>query len=242
MASSTTESDDADSTPFGYHLPEFVDWIAGAVIALVGLGLTVGGTVLAFAVDQDTLRESVQSGELTVVIFERELTEAETLEVAQAVANWTGWGLLVTGVLLVLFAVGYVVVRHRAHTAAGPDESAGSYLSAAVVGAVVTAFVSFIPFSPAIGGGVAGYLESLRSERGIGPGALSGLLGAAPLLVILLFVTAGLYVGLASVSAAGLEVVTVAVMLVAGLFATVFAVGLGAVGGYIGGRIADSWT
>lgn len=234
--------DDTESDAFGRDLPEFVDWIAAAVVALCGLALTVGGTALAFAVDRDVLREGVRSGEITVVVFERTLTEAQMLEFTRVVVNWTGWGLLVTGVLMVLFAVWYVIVRHRTHGRAGPDESTGSYLSAAVLGAVVTALVSFIPFSPVVGGGVAGYLEGLRTERTLGPGALSGVLAAAPLLAVLLFVTVGLYLGLAGVGAGGLGVVTVAAIVVSMVFVAAFGAGLGAVGGFIGGRIADSWS
>lgn len=243
MASANPATDDdAESSAFGRDLPEFVDWTAAAVIALCGLALSVGGSALAFAVDREMLAEGVRSGEITVVVFERQLTEAEMIEFTQVVVNWAGWGLLVTGVLMVLFAIGYVVVRHRAHAAAGHGESTGSYLSAAVLGAIVTALVSFVPFSPVVGGGVAGYLEGLRSGRELGPGALSGVLGAAPLLAVLLFVTVGLYLGLAGVGAGGLGFVTVAAMLVAVMFVAAFGAGLGAIGGYVGGRIADSWS
>jgi|AntRauMinimDraft_4_1070384.scaffolds.fasta_scaffold00050_58 hypothetical protein len=222
----------------GPQLPEFVDWIAGILIALAGGALTVGGSVLAFLVDRDALEAGVESGEITVVVVERELTEAEALEVTEAVVSWAGWGLLVTGIGLLLFAVGYVAARHRAHSRTPGDESAGTFQSAAVLGAVTAGVLSFLPFSPAIGGGVAGYLEG-GSGRGVGVGALSGFLAIAPVLLVLVFVTVGLYDGLATVGDASMGIVVAAAMLFAFLFTAAFGTGLGALGGFVGGRLGN---
>jgi len=111
MMATTSSRDTGDEDALGsrHPLPEFVDWIVAAVVAIGGLALTVGGSALTFVVDRAMLEEGVESGEITVVIFERDLTEAEMLEFTQEVVNWTGIGILVTGVGLVLFAIGFVV-------------------------------------------------------------------------------------------------------------------------------------
>jgi hypothetical protein len=223
----------------GPQLPEFVDWIAATAIALGGVALMVGGSALAFVVDRNLIQAGVESGQVTVVVFERDLTEAEMLEFTLEVVTWTGLGLLVTGVVLFLFAIGYVIVRHREYQQTSDAESAGSYCSYAVVGAVVTGILSFLPFSPVIGGGAAGYLEHFETGRTVSVGALSGLLAVVPILVLLVFVAIGLYAGLATVQYSGVGIVTAAVMLFALLFTGAFGAGLGALGGFAGGRVAD---
>jgi hypothetical protein len=230
---------EANRSTAGPRIPEFVDWIVGTLIALMGGAFAVGGSVLAFLVDRDALEAGVESGEITVVVVDRDLTEAETLEVAEAVMSWTGWGLLVTGIALLLFAVGYVAARRRAHGRTPDGESAGSFRSAAVLGAVTTGVLSFLPFSPVIGGGVAGYLEHSASGRTASVGALSGFLSIVPVILVLVFVTVGLYAGFATIGYSGVGVVVVAAMLFAFLFTTAFVTGLGALGGFAGGRLAD---
>lgn len=233
------ESGDTNRSEVGPRLPESVEWIVGAVIALAGAALTVGGSTLAFVVDSDLLEAGVESGQVTVVIVERELTEAEMLEVTLEVVTWTGWGLLVTGIGLVLFAVGYVFARHRAYRDTPDTESVGSFRSYAVLGAVVTGLLSFLPFSPVIGGGVAGYLERYGTGRTVSVGALSGLLAMVPVLLLLVFVTIGLYAGLAAVQYPSMGIVVVATMLFAFLFTAAVGAGLGALGGFAGGRLTE---
>lgn len=238
MSDSTT-SEATGPSAVGPQLPEFVEWIAAAVIALAGMALVVGGSVLTAVIDRAQIADSVEAGEITVVIIERELTQAETLEFILEVITWTGWGLLVTGVGLILFAIGYVFVRHRAYQRTPDDESTGSFRSSAVLGAVTTGVLSFLPVSPAIGGGVAGYLEEFGTGRTVSVGALSGFLAVIPLLVILVFVTIGIYIGLATIQHSGLGIVATAAMLFALFVTGGLGAGLGALGGFIGGRIAD---
>jgi hypothetical protein len=235
--SSTSEADDAEG--FERPLPEYVDWLVALVVALGGMALTVGGSVLTFVVDRGLLAEGIESGQITVIVVERDLTQAEMLAFTLSIVDWTGIGLLVTGLGLVLFAVVYVVLRHRARQRAGPDETPGSRRSVAVLGAVATALLSFVPFSPVLGGALAGYLEQIESGRALGVGALSGLLAMLPAVSILLFLTVGLFDGLAGVGEAGLGIVVAAVMVIVMLFVAVYGTGLGALGGFIGGRLAD---
>lgn len=237
----TESADDVggDVPAFARSVPEFVDWIVAAVIALTGLAMTVGGTVMTFVVDRALLEEGVQSGRITVVVFERELTEAEMLDFTLEVVFWTGVGTLLTGIALVAVAVAYVLARRRAHRRAGEDRSAGTYRANAVLGAVATAVLSFVPFSPVVGGGVAGYLDHFASGRSTSVGALSGVLAVAPALAVLAFVTGGLFAGLSAVGETGLGIVTAATMLLVVLFVVAYGAGLGALGGFAGGRIAE---
>lgn len=225
---------------FARPLPVYVDWIAGVIVALGGMALTVGGTAATFVVDRGLLADGVESGEITVVMLQRDLTESETLDLTVEVVNWTGIGLLVTGIGLVVFAIGYVLVRHRAHSNATEDEPVGSYRAVAVLGAVTTAVLSFIPFSPVVGGGLAGYLEHPASGRSVGVGGLAGFLSMVPALTILAFVTVGLYNGFAAIGEAGLGIVTVTTMLLAFLFVAAYGAGLGALGGFAGGHLAET--
>ncbi|QCC49539.1 DUF5518 domain-containing protein [Halobellus limi] len=235
----SANGEDTGPSEDGPQLPEVVDWIVATIIALAGVALTVGGSALTFVVDRDLIEAGVESGQITVIIFERDLTEAEMLEVTLEVVTWTGWGLLLTGIGLVLFAIGYVIVRHRTYRQTPETESAGSYRSYAVLGAVATGILSFLPFSPVIGGGAAGYLERYGTGRTVSVGALSGFLAMVPVLVLLVFVTIGLYAGLATVQYSGLGIVTAAAMLFALLFTAAYGAGLGALGGFAGGRVAE---
>ncbi|MEF8901465.1 MAG: DUF5518 domain-containing protein [Halovenus sp.] len=243
MASKDTsqpESEGLDGHPTARGpLPAFVDWLLGAVIAIGGFLSLIGGSVLVFIVDRDALAEGIEEGTITVTIFATELTEGESLEVVDAVVSWTGVGLLVTGIATVLFAVGYVVSRHRKRRRAGANGHVPSYGAHAVLGAVVAGVLSFIPFSPGIGGALAGYLERADSDRTISVGAFSGLLAMLPILVILLFVLVGLVTGLSGIDQGGMALLTGATMLFVLMIVATIGAGLGALGGFVGGRLAE---
>jgi len=217
-------------------LPEFVDWILGALIALGGLLSIVGGSALVFLVDRHHLAEAVTEETVRATVFTEQLTQAETIDLADAVVSWTGAGLLVTGVGMVLFAVGYVVYRHRARRRTGPVSSYGSH---AVLGAVAAGVLSFLPFSPAAGGALAGYLERGESDRTVSVGALSGFLAVLPALAILVFVLGGVVSGLLAIDDGGLALVGGVTVLIGGLFVAAIGAGLGALGGFVGGKIAE---
>lgn len=243
MESPATENTDLNSHPVADGpLPEFVDWLLGAVIALGGLVSIVGGITIVFVVDQELLAESIESGTVTVTLVTTELTEAETLEVSYAVVSWIGIGLLLLGLGMVVFALGYVLLRHRTHRRDRKDEPVSSYGAFAVIGAVATGVVSFIPFSPAVGGALAGYLERGESERTTSVGAIAGLLAVLPVLVVLVFVFGGLVEGLLAIEQTGLLIVVGAVMLLSAMVIATVGAGLGALGGYFGGRFAESRT
>ena len=109
----------------------------------------------------------------------------------------------------------------------------GDTLLNALIGAAVTLVTSFVPFSPVIGGAVAGYLQRGDTRAGAKVGALSGLFyaGAGALFVVpfLLFVFLG-----AELPGFGLALV----IAMAGILALISA-GLGALGGVIGVYVLD---
>lgn len=234
----TTEraSVEGESTDGG-PLPAFVDWIIGALVALAGLVSLVGGSAVVALIDREQLAEGISEGTVTVTVFTRELTEAETLDVAEAVTTWTGTGLLVTGAAMVLSAVGYVAFRHRARSRT--DGPVSSYPTHALLGAIAAAALSFLPFSPAAGGALAGYLEQDQSGRTVSVGAVAGLLAATPVLAIVVFAFGGTVVGLSGIGEGGLATVTaVTAVFVVATVATISAA-LGALGGYVGGILGD---
>ncbi len=240
MGSTPTEGASAEGHPVGGRpLPEFVDWLFGAIIALSGLLLVVGGSVLVFLVDRALLAEGIEDESVTVTVGTTELTDAESLTVADAVVSWLGPGLLLTGGGLVLFAIGYVILRHRAHRRARTGESISSFGTFVVLGAVTTVVLSFVPVSPAFGGALAGYLERGESDRTVSVGALAGLLPMLPLLLILLFVFGGLLSGLLAIEQIGNAIVIGVTVLFSGLLIATIGAGLGALGGYVGGRLAE---
>lgn len=99
----------------------------------------------------------------------------------------------------------------------------------ALIGAVVTVVTSFVPFSPVLGGAVAGYLER---ERGLRVGAISGALASLPLALFVLVMAVFVPVGM------GGALRMLAFMLVVVLFAALYVVGLSAVGGWVGVYLA----
>jgi hypothetical protein len=99
----------------------------------------------------------------------------------------------------------------------------------AVLGAVTTVMTSFVPFSPILGGAVAGYVQRGERRDGATVGALSGLAVGLPVTVLFGFLVAGL----ATVS---LEFALVGgvLLLIALLVSVLSTVALSALGGYLG--------
>jgi hypothetical protein len=119
------------------------------------------------------------------------------------------------------------------------------YLNA-LIGAIATFVLSWLPLSPVIGGAVAGYLEGPDTSRGLKAGAISGLIAAIPVVIIAgaigAFVVGVPILGaIGSGSGAGFGIglgliVIFAIGLVVGL---AYSVGLSAAGGYLGAVLAD---
>lgn len=121
----------------------------------------------------------------------------------------------------------------------------GRFLVNAVIGAVASVLLGFIPLSPILGGALAGYLQGGSRGDGLKVGAASGLVGLVPALLI-----GGLFAVVTIFGGAGARgfVVFLLFVAVAVLLVGAYMVGLGAAGGWLGiyarerreGRSADS--
>lgn len=115
----------------------------------------------------------------------------------------------------------------------------GDFWINAVIGAVVAVVLSFVPLSPILGGGVAGYLHRGTRMAGAKVGAVSGLLAALPVFAVFTLLFGGIGLGaLFEGSAAGLAIF-LGIMFFGVLITAAVAGGMGALGGYLGVMIQE---
>lgn len=118
----------------------------------------------------------------------------------------------------------------------------GDTIMNAVIGAVVTAILSFTGFSPLLGGMAAGYLQKGDRAGGVRVGALSGALATLPFLLLFFvfggFLFTGSMMGRGMGGGMAVPGGFVVVLLFGFVFALVWSVGLSALGGYLGVYIA----
>lgn len=226
---------DDQASPDVPDVPGVVDWLLGGLAILGGLIFTIAGIGVFTVLDRTLLEEMVAAEDFQV----EGMTEAEFVDVVLAMEPWLGAGLVITGLAMIAFGIAYIVHRRRIRARAARGEPTSDYLAHALLGAVVSFVTSFIPLSPIVGGGVAGYLERGESERTISVGAASGALMSAPFVVLSLFVAAGLVAGFSVIGDGGFGWMMTALVIVSGLFSLGFTVALGAAGGWIGGKLAE---
>lgn len=101
-----------------------------------------------------------------------------------------------------------------------------STVTNALVGAVVSVVLSFIPFSPVLGGAVAGYLEGRDGAR---VGGYAGVLAAIPLVLVVL-----LMLSVFMIATDGVWVLLALITLVI----VGYSVALSVLGGYLGAHLA----
>ena len=105
-----------------------------------------------------------------------------------------------------------------------------------LVGGVVAVFLSFLPLSTVLGGGVAGYLDRGSGHYGAAAGVIAGIVAFIPYLLV------GLYLSLSpTVTLPGPELGLSPAIVIAGTtsFALVYLIGLSVLGSLIGGYIHD---
>lgn len=108
----------------------------------------------------------------------------------------------------------------------------------AVIGGIAGVILSFVPLSPILGGGIAGYLQHGTRENGLKIGAWAGLVMLIPFIFIGFFLM--MLLGLGGISATyGVNMgVTPIAFGILGLFlialSSLYTVGLSALGGYLG--------
>ncbi|WP_248895608.1 DUF5518 domain-containing protein [Haloplanus halobius] len=112
----------------------------------------------------------------------------------------------------------------------------------ALIGAVVTVVLSFIPFSPVLGGGVAAYLNDADYDTGIRIGAISGVIASIPLFLgIFLVLAVGTFMlGFGPQPHMVFGIGGIIFLFVFGvLISLVYTVGLSALGGYLGAYVVE---
>lgn len=111
------------------------------------------------------------------------------------------------------------------------DRAPNTFLNA-LIGAAVSVLLGFVPFSPVLGGGVAGYLEGGDSRDGARVGAISGVLAAIPFVLVIFLVLAVIVIAPEG-GALGLSLLVFTIVVGAVLYTTVLSVVGGVLGVYI---------
>jgi hypothetical protein len=233
-SSSSVPAQERHSSP--REISALFDWFVGGVLLVVGMALTLGGWALLLVNDREFVENMVAEGELQ----SGSLTPEELVEFALPFFEWLAIGLLVFGVVVAVAGIAFVVSRRRTRKAAAAEgRSAGTFGANATYGAVVTLVLSGIPGSAALGGAVSAYLQGAGNRSGAKVGAVSGLIAALPVVVLVAFVFVGLVDGLAAVGESALQLLIGGVGLFALAVVLLFSAGLGGVGGVVGERFAD---
>lgn len=205
-----------------------LDWVIAALLGVLGVLVGLGGGALYYATDRGEVATLLSRSEFQSEV----LTEAQAVDALVALGHWSGIGLVAAGVVIAFVGIVVVVAHGRARE--GRRKTPRWILG--VVGAIVGTGLGFVPLSPIIGGGVAGYLERDRRASGIGTGTMAGLFTMLPALVVVAFASVGLVVGLPGEVAAVLLIVLVVLVFTL----LTYLVGLSALGGYIGAWIRES--
>lgn len=230
---------DARGNEDGTVVPAIVEWLIAALLAIGGLAMALGGSAVLWASGDEVIAEAIREGMADGTVQSDVLTAAELTTIATNTAFWLGVGLVVTGLATVAVAVVYVLGRRRTRRAAGDGSEREVLFAHALLGAVATGVLQFVPVSPILGGAVAGYLHRDRANGSTRAGAVSGLLASLPLVSIVVFVAVGLVAGFLAADVSGIGVVVAIAMLIALLAVLVYFVGLGALGGFLADAIAD---
>lgn len=215
-------------------LSRTVDWLVAGFLVLVGAVFAAGGALAASLADRGTIASWVADGRLTST----DMTDAELVDATVAVLSGGGIGVAITGVVLVAGGIAFVALQSRARRRfEATGELSASTTSTAILGALVTVAAAFVPFSPVIGGGVAGYLRGSDAAGAVRTGALAGVLATVPVLVTYAAITWTL-LGTGS----GLTGVIALVFAVSLLVAVAYVTFLSALGGYLGDLVLTGRT
>ena len=216
-------------------IPVVLDWILGILVVIGGLLSTLGGLFVFLVANREGVETVVMADDFHV----EGMTEAEFVELMVSFLPWLAAGLVITGLAMTVLGIAYIVHRRRVHDRKAAGEPTSDYPAHALLGAVVSTLTSFIPLSPIIGGGLAGYLERGDSTRTVSVGVASAVLLSAPAFVIGLFGTVGLFLGFGEIGGGRFVPMSVILLIVGGLVSLGVTCLLGATGGWIGGKLAE---
>lgn len=222
-----TENRDSPRVEGSGALNAIFDAIVALLIAVPGLGAAAAGVAVYRTADAATAEEIVADMDVTSTV----MTDAELVDAIHSLMVWGGIGLAATGAALAVAGVAFAAYSRRLRRRReGTGLVIDDRLVLAVVGAVVSAVTSFVPFSPLVGGGVAGYVRRGTSGDALRIGALAGLALAAPYALLLVFLAGGAF----AANAVTLGLLIVAMLAVSSAITVV----LSAIGGYAGAAIA----
>ena len=111
----------------------------------------------------------------------------------------------------------------------------GDTLANAVIGGIASILLGFVPFSPVLGGAVAGYLHGGERGTGVRIGAYAGVVAAIPF-ALALFLAIAVFGFLLSIGT-GSGAVLLFFVLFTLVAAAVYTVGLSALGGWLGNYV-----
>lgn len=194
------------------------------VLLLVGLTGIIVGTLIRGLADRETIADLVADETIHSDIF----GEEDLIEFIHITLDFGGLGLIGSGTVIVVWSIIFGTLRMTYWRNLGKRSSRWSN---AILGTLVTLLTSFVILSPILGGVVAGYLERDGIRHAILAGSIMGILvilTGSPLLIALAW---GFFQG-------GFTGSTL-ILLLFGAFATVFVIGLGALGGYAGAALSN---
>jgi len=213
-------------------VPRLAVWAVSILGALLGVLLALGGAALAAVVDRTAIASVIRADGVHV----DGMSEAQAIELGATLSWWIGIGLVVTGALFVPAATGYLVLeRRRSGTATANPASTASL---ALFGAFVSVLTSFLPGSPLLGGGLAGYFGGGTRLAGAKVGTLSGLVAVIPMVLLGGAVAIGVTVGAPASGAFADEALLLLVVGGSTLFSVLVTVALAGAGGTLGSYFA----
>ncbi|MUW15599.1 hypothetical protein GJ633_13900 [Halorubrum sp. CBA1125] len=115
----------------------------------------------------------------------------------------------------------------RAATTTDQESDLGEIIVYGLAGGVAGSVLSFVPFAPVLGGGIAAYLLDGGTTDGMKTGAVAGVVASVPFALFLLFFLFLLGIVGAPASFGVLVVVVI-------LFSIVYTVAFSVLGGYLG--------
>jgi hypothetical protein len=204
----------------------WLDWLVAGLLVLEGLVATWLGVSVVGDIGRAFAEEFAAEFFASPDASSFPLTEPELADVVYTVGTWAGWGVVLTGLVMVAAGIWFWRYRQGVRERLADGHPAPRWHAPLLGGLLATALL-FVPFVQVLGGAVAGYLSD---RSAIVDGVLAGVVFGAPAYVLWAAVVTGTF-------ASGVGGVGV-LMLIALVVYVLFDVVLGAVGGLVGGLLS----